>query len=91
MKKVFLLLSIIVISISVHAQAPVNDEPCNAIDVPVMSANDPINADCTPITDYIYNNATLTPAIPDPTCGNTFFPQNIRDVWYKCIILLVVT
>jgi hypothetical protein len=38
MKKLALLLSLIVIFINVHAQAPVNDEPCGAIDVPVIPA-----------------------------------------------------
>ena len=81
MKKISLLLSFILIFISLHAQAPVNDEPCNAIDVPVMQG-DPIPGDCMPTIIYSYSNATLTPAIPNPTCGVST-PSSIRDVWYK--------
>jgi hypothetical protein len=85
MRKFALLLSLIVIFVNVHAQAPVNDEPCGAIDVPVM-AGEPILVECIPSTVYTYSNATLTPGIPNPTCGNIATPQNIRDVWYKFIV-----
>jgi hypothetical protein len=81
MKKFVLLLNLIVIFVSVHAQAPVNDEPCGAIDVPVLAA-EPILADCVSSTVYSYSNATLTPAIPNPTCGANSY-SSIRDVWYK--------
>jgi hypothetical protein len=85
MKKICLLLSLIVIFISVQAQVPVNDEPCGAIDVPVLPG-EPLSGDCLPTTFYSYTNATLTPAIPNPTCvGGTLF-SNIRDVWYKFIV-----
>jgi hypothetical protein len=83
MKKFTLLLSLIVIFISVHAQAPVNDEPCGAIVLPVL-AGEPFLVDCVPTTVYSYANATLTPAVPNPTCGGTPY-SNIRDVWYKFI------
>jgi hypothetical protein len=81
MKKITLLFSLFVIFNSVHAQAPVNDEPCGAIEVPVLPA-EPFLIDCVPSTVYSYSNATLTPAIPNPTCGGNVY-SNIRDVWYK--------
>jgi hypothetical protein len=85
MKKFALILSFIIIFVSVYAQAPVNDEPCGAIDVPVLPG-EPILVECIPSTVYTYSNATLTPGIPNPTCGNIATPQNIRDVWYKFIV-----
>jgi Chaperone of endosialidase len=83
MKKITLLFSLFVILNSVHAQAPVNDEPCDAIDVPVLPA-EPLLLDCEPTTIYSYVNATLTAAIPNPTCVST--SSGIRDVWYKFIV-----
>ncbi len=67
MKKICLFLSLIVIFICAHAQAPVNDEPCGAIDVPIITA-EPILVNCLPTTVYSYANATLSPAIPNTTC-----------------------
>jgi hypothetical protein len=80
MKKLTLLLCLIVIFISVHAQVPVNDEPCGAIDVPVQ-LGEPLLAVCVPTTIYTYANATLTAAIPNPTCVG--ITSGIKDVWYK--------
>ncbi len=85
MRKLFTLLNGILIVSVLQAQTPTNDEPCGAINVPV-SPSDPINIDCTPSTVYSYTNATLTPGIPNPTCGFIAAPNNIRDVWYKCIV-----
>jgi hypothetical protein len=81
MKKICLLLSFVVIFIGAHAQAPVNDEPCGAIDVPVIPA-EPLFVDCVPSNIYSYINATLTPAIPNPTCTGGNYAE-LRDVWYK--------
>jgi Chaperone of endosialidase len=80
MKKICLLLSFVVIFISAHAQAPVNDEPCGAIDVSVQPA-EPLLVVCVPTTVYTYANATLTAAIPNPTCVG--ITSGIKDVWYK--------
>jgi Chaperone of endosialidase len=80
MKKIFLLPSFIVIFISGYAQAPVNDDPCGAIDVPVV-AGEPILADCLPTIVYSYTNASLTPALPNPSCVTT--GSAVKDVWYK--------
>jgi Chaperone of endosialidase len=87
MRKIFLLLSLVVIFISTHAQVfPPNDNPCGAILKPVFAA-DVLSAECLPVIhpDYYiqYTNATLTAGIPNPSCvaGN---PQNIRDVWVRC-------
>jgi Chaperone of endosialidase len=80
MKKICLLLSFIVIFIGAHAQAPVNDEPCGAIDVPVQPG-EPLLVVCAPTTVYTYANATLTAAIPNPTCVG--ITSGIKDVWYK--------
>ncbi len=53
---------------------PVNDDPCNAITIPV-------NSSCVYTT---YTNACSTPTnfIPPPTCGN--YVGN--DVWFKAIV-----
>jgi hypothetical protein len=82
-----ILFSVIICGIAVcaNAQAPLNDDPCGAIDVPVMAAS-PITVDCTPTQVYSYTNATGTAGVPNPTCGATLTPLNIRDVWYKCTV-----
>jgi hypothetical protein len=86
MKKIVLLICLIVIFNSLNAQAPVNDEPCGAINIPVLAA-DPISAGCYPAI-YQYTNATTSIGIPNPSCqfGAPSIPNNIRDVWYKCIV-----
>jgi hypothetical protein len=86
MKKLILCISILVLSLSVlKAQAPVNDDPCGAIEIPVL-VSDPVSTDCVPTTVYSYTNATNTLGLPNPTCGFTSAPQNIRDVWFKCTV-----
>jgi Chaperone of endosialidase len=86
MKKICLLLSLVVIFIGVHAQAPVNDEPCGAITIPVLAADPISNVGCYPTVQYIYLNATGSIGIPNPSCNYGGVPQNIRDVWYKFIV-----
>ena len=71
----------------IFAQAPVNDVPCGAIVIPVVTA-----ANCVPTTIYKWVNATYgTGNTSAPLCGN--FTAN-KDVWYKftpinnnCVIL----
>lgn len=58
------------------------DEPCNAGFFPVDAA-DPLGQDCTPVTAYSWTGATLTPAIPNPSCIAPMPGTNIRDVWFK--------
>jgi hypothetical protein len=89
MKKLALLLSLIVIFISVHAQAPVNDEPCGAINIPVLNADPISNVSCNiaSISNlYTYSNATGSIGIPNPSCNYGGTPANIRDVWYKITV-----
>jgi hypothetical protein len=58
------------------------DEPCNAGFFPVASA-DPLGQDCVPVTTYSWTGATLTPAIPNPSCIAPMPGANVRDVWFK--------
>jgi len=58
------------------------DEPCNAGFFPV-DPDDPLGQDCTPFTFYNWSGATLTPAIPNPSCIAPMPPASIRDVWFK--------
>jgi hypothetical protein len=80
MKKLFTLIVLINICLFANAQAPVNDEPCGAIEIPVLPA-EPLLVPCLPTTVYSYSNATLTAAIPNPTC--VAITSGIKDVWYK--------
>ncbi len=73
MKRVRLILTVAFIcirSLHSHAQAPVNDEPCDAVEVTV-------NNTCNAVTGTNIN-ATAS-SIPAPTCGN----YNGGDVWFK--------
>jgi Chaperone of endosialidase len=58
------------------------DDPCSAGFFPV-DAQDPLGQDCVPVTFYNWAGATLTPAIPNPSCINPMPPANVRDVWFK--------
>jgi len=59
------------------AQAPVNDVPCGAITIPVVSSNN-----CTPSTIYSWANATFsTGGTSNPACGG--FTGTTKDVWFK--------
>jgi Chaperone of endosialidase len=89
MKKIFLLLSLIVIFIGANAQIePTPDNPCSAVSWPVFAA-DVLSPECLPIQTsayyFQYTNATLTGGIPNPSCVLTN-PQNIRDIWFKCTV-----
>jgi len=59
------------------AQAPVNDVPCGAITIPVVSSNN-----CVPSTIYQWANATFsTGGTSNPDCGG--FINGSKDVWFK--------
>ncbi len=61
----------------IFAQAPVNDVPCGAINIPVVSA-----ANCVPTSIYQWANATFsTGGTSNPSCGG--FGNTSKDVWYK--------
>ncbi|MDB5202486.1 MAG: hypothetical protein JWQ27_1895 [Ferruginibacter sp.] len=57
------------------------DEPCNAGFINVDNA-DPLGQACVPDKVFSWSGATLTPAVPNPTCG-VINASNIRDVWFK--------
>jgi len=59
-----------------------SDDPCTAGFFPVDPA-DPLGQDCTPVTTYSWSGATLTPAIPNPSCIAPMPGANVRDVWFK--------
>jgi hypothetical protein len=72
-----LLVILILIPTFLFAQTPVNDAPCGAINIPVVSA-----ANCVPTTIYKWTNATFgSNGTPNATCGN--FNNTSKDVWYK--------
>lgn len=58
------------------------DDPCNAGFIPIDAA-DPLGQDCTPVTTYSWTGATLTPAVPNPSCIAPMPGANVRDVWFK--------
>jgi Chaperone of endosialidase len=58
------------------------DDPCSA-GFFTIDAQDPLGQDCVPVTFYNWAGATLTPAIPNPSCINPMPPANVRDVWFK--------
>lgn len=58
------------------------DEPCNA-GFFTLDPADPLGQDCTPVTSYSWSGATLTPAIPTPSCIAPMPGTNVRDVWFK--------
>lgn len=58
------------------------DEPCNAGFFTIDPA-DPLGQDCTPVDTYSWAGATLTPAIPNPSCIAPMPGANVRDVWFK--------
>lgn len=58
------------------------DEPCNAGFIAIDAA-DPLSQSCEPVKQYDFNNATLTPAIPNPSCLFSGYYSFIRDVWFK--------
>lgn len=63
------------------AQAPVNDVPCGAINIPVVSA-----ANCVPTSIYQWANATFsTGGTSNPSCGG--FGNTSKDVWFKFTII----
>jgi hypothetical protein len=66
-------------SVNIFAQ-PGNDDPCNAISIPVIT--DVLGQEnCTPSV-YSWIRATFTAATPNPSCV-TSGASNIKDVWYK--------
>lgn len=70
------------IKICVSNPAGVADEPCNAgffeVDPP-----DPLSQQCVPYKQFSWTGATLTPAIPNPSCLYSGYYPFIRDVWFK--------
>ena len=66
--------------LSLFAQAPVNDGPCGAISIPVVSGSE-----CTSPTTYQWQNASFAyEGFYSPTCGG-FTPTSTKDVWFKFI------
>ncbi len=72
LKNIFLFL-FIVFAIPVIAQ-PVNDNPCNAVALPVGAA-------CT-YTQYTNAGATASAGVPAPGCGN----YSGGDVWFSAVV-----
>ena len=70
------------IKICVSNPAGLSDEPCNAGFIDITSA-DPLAQNCEPANEYFISNATLTPAVPNPSCLYSGYYPLIRDVWFK--------
>jgi Chaperone of endosialidase len=70
------------IKICVSNNNSLADEPCNAGFFDINPA-DPLGQDCTPVDFYSWSGATLTPAIPTPSCIAPMPGTNVRDVWFK--------
>ncbi len=70
-KSLVLMLFFFLAGFSGWAQAPSNDDPCNATELPVAVA-------CNPVPGTTVN-ATSSTGIPAPGCGQ----YNGRDVWFK--------
>jgi gliding motility-associated-like protein len=73
-EKVFSIIILLIASITVNAQAPVNDDPCNAIELiagPICNYQTFSNA-----------NATGTTGVPAPGCAN----YSGGDVWFKVVV-----
>ncbi len=70
------------IKICVSNPATLADEPCSAglfeVDPP-----DPLSQNCVPYKQFSWTGATLTPAIPNPSCLFSGYYPFIRDVWFK--------
>ncbi|RYE17291.1 MAG: hypothetical protein EOP51_24170, partial [Sphingobacteriales bacterium] len=58
------------------------DDPCNAGYFPV-AAGDPLGQACMPTRAFTWAGATLTPAVPNPSCLQNMPAADIRDVWFK--------
>lgn len=75
MRKIIIIL--IILPQFIFAQAPINDVPCGAINIPVLSA-----ANCVPTTIYRWTNATFgANGTSNAICGG--FNGSNKDVWYK--------
>jgi hypothetical protein len=85
MKKILLLINCTLFFLAANAQAPVNDEPCGAIEIPVLPA-DPISIYTVDLVNYNYLNATGSIGILNPTCNYGGVPTLIKDVWYKITV-----
>ncbi len=57
------------------------DEPCTAGFFPIESA-DPLGQPCVAAKPFAWTGATLTPAVPNPSCG-IINAADVRDVWFK--------
>lgn len=70
------------IKICVSNPAALADEPCSAglfeVDPP-----DPLSQNCVPYKQFSWTGASLTPAIPNPSCLFSGYYPFIRDVWFK--------
>jgi hypothetical protein len=85
MMKLFTFTLFIGICLFGNAQAPVNDEPCGAIEIPVLPA-DPISIYNNEFIVYNFINATGSIGILNPSCNYGGVSSNIKDVWYKFLV-----
>ena len=71
---IILLFALLVFPFAVKAQIPTNDNPCNAAPLTV-------GAVCN-YTSFNSTNATATPGVPAPGCGNYV----TGDVWFSITV-----
>lgn len=73
-----ILLIILLLPFAVFSQAPVNDGPCGAINIPVTTGSE-----CNSPASYQWQNAGFAyEGFFSPDCGS-FSPPNTKDVWFK--------
>ncbi len=73
-KNFLLLFLFCFLSIELFAQAPIDDDPCSAIPIPV-------GANCN-FTQYTNVNATATSGVANPPCTN----YQGGDVWFSAVV-----
>jgi hypothetical protein len=72
MKKYLLFINLFFILFCANAQAPINDEPCGAIILPILES-----ADACTVASVNINNATFSNLVIPFSCGTS------NDVWFK--------
>jgi hypothetical protein len=70
------------LKICISNPSSLSDEPCNAGFFDPENA-DPLSQNCVPYKQFSWTGATLTPAIPNPSCIYSGYYALVRDVWFK--------
>jgi hypothetical protein len=84
MKKIFIFI-LLIFSFKMYAQ-PVNDNPCSAQPLTVITNDPTLSTQCTPTDLYTWVGATHTygPVMSGPPC--IFANDSLQDVWFSIIM-----